>query len=166
MAIQEKVYGNVAIASITPSTNNKEWSWVKFSQEVKTVYEGASPESSKGLGLMSILAPTQREFIGERTCYENVRNDVLAAANLSVGSIVPGVDICDYRHEIPTKDGQPVRSDGKYHTSKIVPKGTILVVDVPLAESQAEYDRWKKATLESAASAVATTQAGSSPIAD
>ena len=146
MALVKKTYGDVKIASIEPSANNKDWSWVCFKQEVISKYEGRNPEKSTGLGLMSILNPLENEFVGERTAYENVSNEVLKANNLNVGSIVPNVDICDYRHQTPTKDGMTLRQDGFYHTSKIVPKGTVLTVDVPLEESQREYQRWCKAT--------------------
>lgn len=156
MALVEKIYGDVRIESIEPSANNKDWSWVCFKQEVISKYEGNNPEKSTGLGLMAILNPLESEFKGERTAYENVSNEVLKANNLNVGSIVPGVDICDYRHQIPTKDGMPIRNDGFYHTSKIVPKGTVLTVDVPLEESQKEYQRWCEATGKVAGSAGST----------
>ena len=166
MAIKSKVFGGVVIAEITPSTNNKEWSWVKFSQEITTTYEGSNENSSKGLGLMSILAPQATEVEGTRKCFENVKKETLKAAGLGEGSIVPGVQITSYAHVTPVKDGMTAGNNGKFFTTKITTKGSELTVEVPRAESEAEYARWKAAVSKTAASAGATALPSSSPIVD
>lgn len=155
---KETIFGDVVIAAITPSAKNPDWSWVKFEQTTKTVYEGANDNSSRGLGLMSILAPQATEVEGKRTCYENVKNETLAAAGLGEGSIVPGVQITSYAHEVPVKDGMTAGNGGKFYTTKIATLGSATSVDVPRSESEAEYKSYKERVANVATSAPATAQ--------
>lgn len=157
MAIKSQTYGDVVITSIKDS-KNPEWAWVGFEQEVTTTYEGANDGSSRGLGLMSILDPTATEVVGRRKCFENVKKATLESAGLGEGSVIAGVQITSYAHQIPVKDGMAAGANGKFYTTKITTRGSALSVEVPLSESEAEYKRWKDAVSEVAVSAPATAQ--------
>ena len=157
-------FGDVVITSIEQS-KNPEWSWVGFEQATKTTYVGDNAERSTGLGLMNILAPQPATFDGKRKCYEMVKNSVLEAAGLSIGSIVPGVQITSYAHEVPVKDGMVAGNNGKFYTTKITSLGSPTSVDEKREVSEKEYARWK-AAVGQGLTVGSSTPTPSQPIAD